>query len=484
MKGIGTDLGVIHFVGIGGIGMSGIAEVMHNLGYEVQGSDLSEGPSVERLRARGIRVAVGHAAEHLGEAAVVVVSTAVKRENPEVAAALEARIPVVRRAEMLAELMRLKRTVAVAGTHGKTTTTSMVATLLEAGGLDPTVINGGIIESYGSNARLGQSDWMVVEADESDGSFLRLDGTIAVVTNIDPEHLDHYGSFDAVREAFVEFIENVPFYGAAVLCIDHPEVQKAIARVRDRRVITYGFSAQADWRAEHVRPEAGANRFDAVHVSRDGARRVIADVVLPMPGRHNVQNALAAIAVAAELGCDDETIRGGFARFGGVRRRFTRVGEVSGAVVIDDYAHHPVEIVAVLSAARESADSGSGGRVIAVVQPHRFTRLRDLLGEFQSAFNDADIVFAAPVYSAGEAPIEGVDSGALVAGIKARGHRSAALVEGPEELARELAGVIAPGDLVVCLGAGDITRWAAGLAVAIEQHMVPGQALQQAGGAA
>jgi len=482
VKGAGTDIGVIHFVGIGGIGMSGIAEVMRNLGYRVQGSDVAEGASVERLRERGIPVAIGHAADNLGEAAVVVVSTAVKRDNPEVAAALEARIPVVRRAEMLAELMRLKRTVAVAGTHGKTTTTSMVAALLDAGGLDPTVINGGIIESYGSNARLGQSEWMVVEADESDGSFLRLDGTIAVVTNIDPEHLDHYGSFDAVREAFVEFIENVPFYGAAVLCVDHPEVQKAIARVRDRRVVTYGFSAQADWRAENVRPQAGGNLFDAVHVARargeDDARRVIADVALPMPGRHNVQNALAAIAVAAELGCEDETIRTGFAKFSGVRRRFSRVGEVAlpggSAVVIDDYAHHPVEIRAVLSAAREAAGQGggqadgwAGGRVIAVVQPHRYTRLRDLMGEFQSAFNDVDMVFAAPVYSAGEAPIAGVDSAALLAGLKARGHRSAALVEGPEELAQELAAIVAPGDVVVCLGAGDITRWAAGLAAGI-----------------
>ena len=314
MKGVGTDIGTIHFVGIGGIGMSGIAEVMHNLGYRVQGSDLAAGASVERLRGRGIKVMVGHDAANLGDAAVVVTSTAVKRDNPEVAAALEARIPVVRRAEMLAELMRLKRTVAVAGTHGKTTTTSMVAALLDAGGVDPTVINGGIIESYGSNARLGDSEWMVVEADESDGSFLRLDGTIAVVTNIDPEHLDHYGSFDAVKEAFVEFIENVPFYGAAVLCIDHPEVQNVIARVRDRRVITYGFSAQADWRAEHIRTDGGSNLFDAVHTDRDGHRRTVTNIALPMPGRHNVQNALAAIAVAVELGCDDDTIRTGFAR--------------------------------------------------------------------------------------------------------------------------------------------------------------------------
>jgi UDP-N-acetylmuramate--alanine ligase len=460
VKGVGADIGTIHFVGICGIGMSGIAEVMKNLGYDVQGSDLAEGASVERLRSRGIKVMIGHDAANLGDAAVVVTSTAVKRDNPEVAAALERRIPVVRRAEMLAELMRLKRTVAVAGTHGKTTTTSMVAALLDAGGIDPTVINGGIIESYGSNARLGASEWMVVEADESDGSFLRLDGTIAVVTNIDPEHLDHYGSFDAVKEAFVEFIENVPFYGAAVLCIDHPEVQKVIARVRDRRVITYGFSAQADWRAEDVRPRDGGNLFDAVHIARDGASRRIADVALPMPGRHNVQNALAAIAVAAELGCNDETIRAGFARFGGVRRRFTRVGEVAGTAVIDDYAHHPVEIRAVLSAARESAV----GRVIAIAQPHRYTRLRDLMGEFQSCFNDADMVFVAPVYPAGEQPIAGVDSAALVKGLRDRGHRSAAEVDGPESLANQLKDIVAPGDMVICLGAGDITKWAAGLA--------------------
>ena len=463
MKGVGTDIGTIHFVGIGGIGMSGIAEVMHNLGYSVQGSDIVEGASVERLRARGIKVMVGHEAANLGEAAVVVTSTAVKRENPEVAAALERRIPVVRRAEMLAELMRLKRTVAVAGTHGKTTTTSMVAALLDAGGIDPTVINGGIIESYGSNARLGDSEWMVVEADESDGSFLRLDGTIAVVTNIDPEHLDHYGSFDAVKEAFVEFIENVPFYGAAVLCIDHPEVQKVIARVRDRRVITYGFSAQADWRAENIRSHEGSNLFEAIHTDRDGMRRAISNIALPMPGRHNVQNALAAIAVAVELGCDDDTIRMGFARFGGVRRRFSRVGEVAGATVIDDYAHHPVEIRAVLAAAREAAR----GRVIAVAQPHRYTRLRDLMGEFQGSFNDADMVFVAPVYPAGEQPIPGVDATALVKGLKDRGHRSATEIEGPAELTDRLAGLLEPGDMVVCLGAGDITKWAADLAAGI-----------------
>jgi len=464
MKGVETDIGTIHFVGIGGIGMSGIAEVMHNLGYTVQGSDLSEGPSVERLRALGIKVFVGHDAANLGDAAVVVTSTAVRRTNPEVAAALEARIPVVRRAEMLAELMRLKKTVAVAGTHGKTTTTSMIAALLDAGGIDPTVINGGIIESYGSNARLGTSEWMVVEADESDGSFLRLDGTIAVVTNIDPEHLDHYKSFDAVRQAFVEFIENVPFYGLAVLCIDHPEVQAVIGKIRDRRVLTYGFSAQADLRGENVRSRDGGNLFDVVLRERDGRQRRIADVRLPMPGRHNVENALAAIAVALEMGCSDDTIRAGFAHFGGVRRRFTRVGEVAGGTVIDDYAHHPVEIRAVLAAAREAAR----GRVIAVVQPHRYTRLRDLMGEFEAAFNDADMVYVAPVYAAGEQPIAGVDAAHLVEGMRASGHHAAHEIAGPDELAAELAAIVRPGDMVVCLGAGDITKWAAGLAAAID----------------
>ena len=463
MKGVGTDIGTIHFVGIGGIGMSGIAEVMKNLGYTVQGSDIAEGPSVERLRARGIKVMIGHDADNLGDAAVVVTSTAVRRSNPEVAAALENRIPVVRRAEMLAELMRLKNTVAVAGTHGKTTTTSMIAALLDAGGIDPTVINGGIIESYGSNARLGASDWMVVEADESDGSFLRLDGTIAVVTNIDPEHLDHYGSFEAVKKAFVEFIENVPFYGAAILCIDHPDVQSVVGLVRDRRVVTYGFSLQADVCGVNVRPSGGGNVFDAVIRQRGQEDRRIEGVKLPMPGRHNVQNALAAIAVAVEMGCPDEVIRTGFANFGGVRRRFTKVGEVAGATIIDDYAHHPVEIRAVLAAAREATQN----RVIAVVQPHRFTRLRDLMEEFQTCFNDADMVFAAPVYPAGENPIDGVDSKVLVRGIKARGHRSAAEIGGADELAGTLAGIVEPGDLIVCLGAGDITRWAAGLGPAI-----------------
>ncbi|MBX9859918.1 MAG: UDP-N-acetylmuramate--L-alanine ligase [Sphingomonas sp.] len=463
MKGVATDIGTIHFVGIGGIGMSGIAEVMHNLGYRVQGSDVAEGYVIAGLRAKGIAVHIGHKADNLGDAAVVVTSTAIRRDNPEVEAAYARRLPVVRRAEMLAELMRLKSTVAVAGTHGKTTTTSMVAALLDAGGIDPTVINGGIINSYGSNARLGASDWMVVEADESDGSFLRLDGTIAVVTNIDPEHLDHYGSFDAVKDAFVEFVENVPFYGAALLCLDHPEVQNIIPRVRDRRVVTYGFAAQADVRGVGVTPIAGGNRFDTVVRARDGATRTISDIELPMPGRHNVQNALAAIGVALELGIDDATIRDGFAKFGGVKRRFTRVGEVRGAVIVDDYAHHPVEIRAVLSAAREGAE----GRVIAVMQPHRYSRLGGLMDDFAQAFNDADMVFVTPVYAAGEAPVDGVSAEALVERIALRGHRSAAVIADAGALAETLAGIVVPGDQVICLGAGDITKWAAGLADAM-----------------
>ena len=463
MRGVATDIGTIHFVGIGGIGMSGIAEVMKNLGYAVQGSDVADSYVVQGLRDKGVAVAIGHRAENLGDAAVVVVSTAIKRGNPEVDLALERRIPVVRRAEMLAELMRLKSTVAVAGTHGKTTTTSMVAALLDAGGIDPTVINGGIINSYGSNARKGEGEWMVVEADESDGSFLRLDGTVAVVTNIDPEHLDHYGSFDKIKDAFVEFVENVPFYGAAVLCLDHPEVQAIIPRVRDRRIVTYGFSAQSDVRAVNVTPIPGGNRFEAQVRQRDGAVRSIEHIDLPMPGRHNVQNALAAIGVALELGIEDSAIRDGFSRFAGVKRRFTRVGEVDGAVVIDDYGHHPVEIRAVLAAARE----GVTGRVIAVVQPHRYSRLGALMDEFQSAFNDADMVYVAPVYAAGEAPVDGVNATTLVTGLKRRGHRSAQEIAGPEELASQLATVVEPGDMIVCLGAGDITKWAAGLADAI-----------------
>jgi len=470
MKALGTDIGTIHFVGIGGIGMSGIAEVMHQLGYKVQGSDVSDSYVVEKLRKEGIPVAIGHSADNLGDAAVVVCSTAIKENNPELQAAAERRLPRVRRAEMLAELMRMQKTVAVAGTHGKTTTTSMVAALLDSGGMDPTVINGGIINRYGSNARLGKSDWWVIEADESDGSFLRLDGTIAVVTNIDPEHLEHYGSFERVKDAFVEFVENVPFYGLAVLCVDHPEVQNIIGRIRDRRIVTYGFSALADVRADNVTPVSGGSDFDALILGRDGERRSIA-VHVPIPGRHNVQNALAAIAVALELGISDEAIVAAFERFEGVKRRFTKVGEVDGAIVIDDYAHHPTEIRAVLAAAREGAtsmsgtgDGAGGSRVIAVMQPHRYTRLQSLMDEFQNAFNDADVVLVTPVYPAGEEPIEGVDSAALVEGLRAHGHRMVRTVEDLAELCRELRDLAADGDMIICMGAGDITKWAGALA--------------------
>ena len=474
MRGVATDIGTIHFIGVGGIGMSGIAEVMHNLGYQVQGSDIADGYVIEGLRKRGIKVAIGHDAANVDGVSVVVTSTAVKRGNPEVEAALAHRIPLVRRAEMLAELMRLKSTVAIAGTHGKTTTTSLVAALLDAGGIDPTVINGGIINNYGSNARLGASDWMVVEADESDGSFLRLDGTIAVVTNIDPEHLDHYGSFDAIKDACVEFIENVPFYGAAMLCLDHPAVQAIIPRIRDRRIVTYGFSAQADVRGTNVMPGPDGNRFDVVVRDRDGNSRTIEGIHLPMSGRHNVQNALAAIAVALHMGVSDENIASGFNGFAGVKRRFTKVGEIAAeggvVTVIDDYAHHPVEIRAVLSAAREGVGAG---RVVGVVQPHRFTRLRDHMDDFQQAFNDADIVLALPVYAAGEAPIDGVSSDALVAGLRDRGHRQASVVADAAALAASIAdsieaGDLGAGDMIICLGAGDITKMAAGLASAAE----------------
>jgi len=463
VKAMGTEMGTIHFVGIGGIGMSGIAEVMHQLGYTVQGSDIAENYVVEGLRKIGIPVMIGQSADNLGDAAVVVCSTAIREDNPEIVAAVERRLPRVRRAEMLAELMRMQSTIAVAGTHGKTTTTSMIACMLDAGGVDPTVINGGIINGYGSNARLGKSDWMVVEADESDGSFLRLDGTIAVVTNIDPEHLDHYGSFDNARAAFVEFIENVPFYGLAVMNIDHAEVQSVLGRIRDRRVMTYGFSALADLRGENLRSENGGTLFDAIIRGRDDARRTIEGIFLPMPGKHNVSNALAAIAVGLELGMDDGTIAKGFAKFGGVKRRFSKVGEIDGATVIDDYAHHPVEIRAVLSAAREAGT----GRVIAVVQPHRFTRLRDLMEDFQNAFNDADIVYVAPVYPAGEEPIEGINAHALADGLRHHGHRMVKPVDNAADLAGNLRDVAAKGDIIVCMGAGDITKWAAGLAAGI-----------------
>ncbi len=451
------EIGPIHFIGIGGIGMSGIAEVLCNLGYTVQGSDASEGANVVRLREKGVKVTVGHKAENVNGADVLVVSTAIKRDNPELMAARAQRIPVVRRAEMLAELMRLKSCVAIAGTHGKTTTTSMVAALLDAGDFDPTVINGGIINAYGTNARLGAGEWMVVEADESDGTFLKLPTDVAVVTNVDPEHLDHFKTFDAVQDAFRSFVENVPFYGFAVMCIDHPVVQSMVGKIEDRRIITYGENPQADARLIDLAPNGGGSHFKVVFRNRKtDAAHEISDLVLPMPGRHNALNATAAIAVAHELGIPDATIRSAIAGFGGVKRRFTKTGEWNGVTIIDDYGHHPVEIAAVLKAARES----TGGRVIAVVQPHRYTRLQALFEEFCTCFNDADTVVVADVYPAGEAPITGIDRDHFVLGLRAHGHREVVPLQESAALAGVIAGLAKQDDYVVCLGAGNITQWA------------------------
>jgi len=454
------DIGPIHFVGIGGIGMSGIAEVLLSHGYTVQGSDLKGSKITDRLQTKGAKVFIGQKAENLEGAAVVVISTAIKAGNLELDAARAQGLPVVRRAEMLAELMRLKSNIAVAGTHGKTTTTSMVAALLDGGGIDPTVINGGIIHAYGSNARMGKSDWMVVEADESDGTFNRLPATIAIVTNIDAEHMDHYGSFDALREAFHTFVSNIPFYGVAICCTDHPEVQSLVGRVNDRRVITYGFNAQADVRAENLRYENGNACFD-VDLQGEGAR--IDGLCLPMPGDHNVLNMLAAVAAARHLGINGADILAAVNGFSGVNRRFTRVGKWNGAVIIDDYAHHPVEIAAVLKAARESTT----GRVIAIHQPHRYTRLRDLFDEFCGCFNDADIVAITEVYAAGDAHIEGADRDALVAGLVNHGHRNAVALEGEADMAAFVREHAKAGDMVICLGAGTISGWANALPEAL-----------------
>jgi UDP-N-acetylmuramate--alanine ligase len=451
------DIGPVHFVGIGGIGMSGIAEVLANLGYSVTGSDVADSANVKRLRDKGIKVAIGHKAENIDGADVVVVSSAIKRDNPELIAARGKRLPVVRRAEMLAELMRLKSCVAIAGTHGKTTTTSMVASLLDAGGLDPTVINGGIINAYGTNARLGAGDWMVVEADESDGTFLKLPADVAIVTNIDPEHLDHFQTFEAVQDAFRTFVENVPFYGFAVMCTDHPVVQTLVGKLEDRRILTYGENPQADVRLADLTHHNGESRFAVLFHDREGKiAHTIDNLTLPMPGRHNALNATAAVAVAHALGLKSDAIRRALAGFSGVKRRFTRVGEWNGATIIDDYGHHPVEIAAVLRAARESTT----GQVIAVMQPHRYTRLHDLFEQFCTCFNDADAVIVAPVYPAGEQPIPGADRDALVTGLRAHGHKQAIPLDGPEKLPSLIKGLAKKGDYVVCLGAGSITQWA------------------------
>ena len=457
------EMGPIHFVGIGGIGMSGIAEVLMTLGYRVQGSDLKGSKITDRLAALGATVFEGQRAENVGEAAVVVVSSAIRAGNPELEEARRRKLPVVRRAEILAELMRMRSNIAVAGTHGKTTTTTMVATLLDRGGFDPTVINGGIIHAYGSNARAGAGEWMVVEADESDGSFNRLPATIAIVTNIDPEHMEHWRTIEALRQGFHDFVSNIPFYGLAVCCTDHPEVQSLVGRIADRRVTTFGFNAQADVRAMNLRYEAGVARFD-VALQGEGPDSRIEGMSLPMPGDHNVSNALAAIAVARHLGMKKDEIRAALAAFGGVNRRFTKVGEVLGGVtVIDDYGHHPVEIAAVLKAARQAVAGNSGARVIAVHQPHRYSRLSSLFEDFCACFNEADVVAIAEVYGAGEAPIAGADRDALVAGLISHGHRHARAILDEDDLARLVREQARPGDIVVCLGAGTISAWANGL---------------------
>jgi UDP-N-acetylmuramate--alanine ligase len=454
------DLGPVHFVGIGGIGMSAIAEIMLRIGYQVQGSDARAGANTERLQKLGAKIFIGHAAENIEGASALVYTSAVKADNPELAAARGRRIPLVRRAEMLAELMRLQYSVAVGGTHGKTTTTSMVAAILDAAGFDPTVVNGGIINAYGANAKVGEGDWIVVEADESDGTFLRLRPTVAVVTNIDPEHLDHYETFDAVKRAFQSFVESIPFYGFAAICIDDPDVQEMAARVENRRLITYGINPQAEVRAMNIGVGAEGSTFDVLISGPDGgAQTLLGDITLPMAGQHNVQNALAAIAIGRELGAAEKAIRKGLAGFGGVRRRFTFTGSARGVSVVDDYGHHPVEIAAVLKAAR----AVTNGRVIAVVQPHRYSRLRDLFQDFCRSFNDADVVIVADVYAAGEAPIEGASRDALVEGLKRHGHRHALALENAAALPALIADQAKEGDLVVCLGAGDITTWAQAL---------------------
>ncbi len=450
------EIGPVHFIGIGGIGMSGIAEIMMRTGYTVQGSDAKASANTERLEKLGAKIFIGQDPANVEGAYAVVYSTAVKHDNPEMVAARERRLPLVRRAEMLAELMRLQFSVAVGGTHGKTTTTSMIASLLDAGGLDPTVVNGGIINAYGTNAKVGSGDWIVVEADESDGTFLKLKSTCAVVTNIDPEHLDHYGEFEAVKKAFRDFVENIPFYGFAAICTDHAEVQAMAARVENRRLVTYGVNPQAEVRAENITMGPDGARYDAVIRPHDGPPMRFEGLHLPMAGHHNVLNSLAAVAVARELGMDEAGIRKGLAEFGGVKRRFTTTGVANGVRVVDDYGHHPVEIASVLKAAR----AVTGGKVVAVVQPHRYTRLRDLFDEFCACFNDADTVIVADVYAAGEAPLEGVSKDSLVEGMRRYGHRRVLPLASPAALAGLVKGETAEGDLVVLLGAGDITSWA------------------------
>ena len=469
-----NHIGMLHFIGIGGIGMSGIAEILIDMGYQLQGSDISDSANVKRLREKGITVEIGHEACHLKDAAAVVISSAVKDDNPELIAARSKRIPIIRRAEMLSEIMRLRLGIAIAGTHGKTTTTSLVGTMLEIGGYDPTVVNGGIVNAYGTNVRMGAGEWIVAEADESDGTFTRLPATAAVVTNIDPEHLDYYGSFNNARAAFRNFVNNLPFYGFAALCIDHPEVQNLIPQLQDRRVITYGFSSQADMQILNMEACGVETHFDVrikgwLEDKEDG--RIIKGFKLPMLGRHNVLNATAAIIVGHEMGMEDDTLRKGLSAFQGVKRRFTKTGEVNGVSIIDDYGHHPVEIAAVLAAARTGVDQ-TGGKIHAVMQPHRYSRLENLFEEFSTSFNDADSVIISDVYAAGEKPIEGYDGQALATAVTKHGHGDAMYLDDPQKLAQILGGKVKNGDMVICLGAGDITKWAYALPAEFEDILL------------
>jgi UDP-N-acetylmuramate--alanine ligase len=453
-------VGLFHVVGIGGIGMSAIAEVMHTRGFHVQGSDLKDGANLARLRAKGISCLIGHDPSNIDGASYLVISSAVKPGNPEFEAARERGIPIIRRAEMLAELMRPCATVSITGTHGKTTTTSLIADVFKAAQLDPTVITGGIINAWGSNARIGRGKWMVVEADESDGTFLKLPTQIGVITNIDPEHMDYWPSVEALHLAFSQFIEAIPFYGLAVPCIDHPVVRELLAKLggaaNGRRTVTYGVARDADIRLINLRPNHNSITFDAdLGPGVKGGARKLEDLTLPVLGHYNALNALGALAASIEAGISDEVIRSAFASFSGVKRRFSRAGDWQGVAVYDDYAHHPVEIAAVLRAARMAGN----GRILAVLQPHRYTRLQSLFNEFSACLDDADIVVVTPVYSAGEAPIPGIDRDELAASLRRHGHPQVMTVEDEQGLVETIASIAKSGDLVVGLGAGTITDW-------------------------
>lgn len=466
----------IHFVGIGGIGMSGIAEVLFNLGYKVSGSDVIESANIKRLRELGLMIHLGHDATNITHAQIVVVSTAVSKENPEVLAAKQQGIAVVQRAEMLAELMRLKFSVAISGTHGKTTTTSLMAALFDEAGLHPTIINGGILNAYHTNARLGSGDWVIAEADESDGSFTKLFPTFAVVTNIDEDHMDFYKDFDDIRKAFSTFLERIPFYGAAIMCVDHPEVEKMAKTLLDKRVITYGFSKDAHVRGVNIvqtpegtsfdvdiTPSSHASLYRQENIAVTLLPRRIKNLFLPMVGMHNVQNVLSVVAMALELGFSDAVIKNALSHFKGVKRRFTQVGQCHGMTIIDDYAHHPVEIQTTLKAARQATT----GRVIAVLQPHRYSRLNAFFEDFVHSLDLADIAIIAPVFSAGESPLEGVNSTTLAQRMHALGHNVYEITE-QSDLAPLLRHIGQPGDLILCMGAGSITYWAASLPQELE----------------